>query len=160
QVFFDELEIPAPKINLEVGSAERREQIRRIAERFEPVLVEERPDAALVVGDVNSHLACASVAQRHGDCVIHVETGLRSFDLDMPEELNRIETDGMSDLLFVTEPSGMENLAKEGVPGKAYHVGNVMIDTLVAQLGRARARAVHASLGLTSRSYFVGTFHR
>lgn len=160
QVFFDELQIPAPKINLEVGSGERLDQIRRIAERFEPVLLDERPDAVLVVGDVNSTVACASIARRHGIPVIHVEAGLRSFDLDMPEELNRIETDRLSDLLFVTEPAGMENLAREGVPGRAFHVGNVMIDTLAAHIEKARARGVHESLGLEPRSYFVGTFHR
>ncbi len=160
QVFFDELGIPTPKINLNVGSGERLEQIERIAERFDPIVQDERPDAVLVVGDVNSTVACARVARRHGVPVVHVEAGLRSFDMDMPEEINRIETDQLSDLLFVTEPSGMENLAREGVPGRAFHVGNVMIDTLVKNLDKARARGVHRSLGLSPNQYFVGTFHR
>jgi UDP-N-acetylglucosamine 2-epimerase (non-hydrolysing) len=160
RVFFDELGIPTPRINLEVGSCERLEQIRRIAERFEPVVEQERPDAVLVVGDVNSTVACAQVARRHGIAVVHVEAGLRSFDLDMPEEINRIETDKLSDLLFVTEPSGMQNLEREGVPGKAFHVGNVMIDTLARNLDKARARAFAAQLGLEPGRFFVGTFHR
>ncbi len=160
KVFFDDLGIPTPKINLNVGSGERLEQIERIAERFDPIVREERPDAVLVVGDVNSTVACARVAKRHGIAVIHVEAGLRSFDMEMPEEINRIETDELSDLLFVTEPSGMENLAREGVPGRAYHVGNVMIDTLVKNLDKARARCVHRALELSPNQYFVGTFHR
>jgi UDP-N-acetylglucosamine 2-epimerase (non-hydrolysing) len=160
QVFFDELGIPTPRINLEVGSGERLEQIRRIAERFEPVVVQERPDAVLVVGDVNSTVACAQVAKRHGIPVIHVEAGLRSFDRSMPEELNRIETDLLSDLLFVTEPSGMENLAEEGVPGRAFLVGNVMIDTLIKHLDAARDRAVPGAMGLSAGRYAVCTFHR
>jgi len=160
EVFFDELGLPQPKINLEVGSCSRDEQIRRIAERFEPVMLAERPDAVLVVGDVNSTVACASVAKRHGICVVHVEAGLRSFDMEMPEEVNRIETDRLSDLLFVTEPSGMVNLEREGVAGKAFLVGNVMIDTLAAQLCRARERDMPGQLGLEPDGYFVGTFHR
>ncbi|MEZ5560435.1 MAG: UDP-N-acetylglucosamine 2-epimerase (non-hydrolyzing) [Pseudomonadales bacterium] len=160
RVFFEDLGIPAPRINLEVGSGERMEQIRRIAERFDPVVRREKPDAVLVVGDVTSTVACAQVAKHHGIPIVHVEAGLRSFDLEMPEEINRIETDKLSDLLFVTEPSGMENLAREGVPGKAFHVGNVMIDTLVGHLGKARALAVSERLGLEPGAYFVGTFHR
>src|SRR5262249_30118659 len=93
QVFFDQLGIPPPEVNLGVGSGERLAQIERIAERFEPVLAKERPEAVLVVGDVNSTVACARVAKRHGVVVVHVEAGLRSFDESMPEELNRVETD-------------------------------------------------------------------
>ncbi|MEQ8783477.1 MAG: UDP-N-acetylglucosamine 2-epimerase (non-hydrolyzing) [Roseibium album] len=160
KVFFDDLEIPTPSVNLEVGSGERLAQIERIAERFDPVVRRERPDAVLVVGDVNSTVACATVARSHGVAVIHVEAGLRSFDMDMPEEVNRIETDRLSDLLFVTEPSGMTNLAAEKVPGKAFLVGNVMIDTLVRHLDKARARRVHERLDLEARGFIVGTFHR
>jgi UDP-N-acetylglucosamine 2-epimerase (non-hydrolysing) len=91
------------------------------------------------VGDVTSTVACARVARGHGVKVVHVEAGLRSFDRTMPEELNRVETDQIADYLFVTEPSGMTNIEREGLQGRAYLVGNVMIDSLVAQLGRARA---------------------
>lgn len=159
-VFFSELGIPEPRINLEVGSSDREEQIRKIAERFEPVVVDERPDAVLVVGDVNSTVACATVARRHGVPVIHVEAGLRSFDAEMPEERNRIETDQLSDLLFVTEPSGMRNLAREHVPGRAFHVGNVMIDTLIRHLPEARSRGLAKQIGVEPGKFFVGTFHR
>lgn len=160
QVFFDDLGIPAPFVNLEVGPGARVEQIDRIMNRFEPVLTAERPELVLVVGDVNSTVACARVARKHGVQVVHVEAGLRSFDSDMPEELNRVETDHLSDYLFVTEPSGIENLKRERIPGKAYLVGNVMIDTLVRQLPKARAMAVHRRFGLTSEHYLVATFHR
>jgi len=159
-VFFDELGIPQPDINLEVGPAGREEQIQRISERFEPVVRDSRPQAVLVVGDVNSTVACARVARAQGVKVIHVEAGLRSFDTEMPEELNRIETDRLSDLLFVTEPSGMDNLKREQVSGQAFHVGNVMIDTLSRHLGTARQRALFESLGLNESGYLVGTFHR
>lgn len=159
-VFFDELGIPRPDINLGVGSASREEQIERIAAAFEPVVERERPDAVLVVGDVNSTIACARVARRHGAKVVHVEAGLRSFDPSMPEEHNRYETDQISDYLFVTEESGMRNLEAEGVPGKRYLVGNVMIDTLVRNLDKVRASDALERLGLAPRSYFVATFHR
>jgi UDP-N-acetylglucosamine 2-epimerase (non-hydrolysing) len=160
QVFFDELGIPAPHVNLDVGPGERTAQIARIMERFDPVVCAERPDAVLVVGDVNSTVACARVARARGVRVIHVEAGLRSFDESMPEELNRVETDRLSDLLFVTEESGMRNLAGEGVPGKAFLVGNVMIDTLVTQLPGANTRALHRDFGLAAGEYLVATFHR
>lgn len=160
QVFFDELGIPTPDVNLEVGPGERLAQIDRIMERFEPVVLRERPHAVLVVGDVNSTVACARIARKHGVKVVHVEAGLRSFDETMPEELNRVETDRLSDYLFVTEPSGMTNLEREGIAGKRFLVGNVMIDTLVGQLTQARALQVCARFGLEPRDYFVATFHR
>jgi UDP-N-acetylglucosamine 2-epimerase (non-hydrolysing) len=160
QVFFDELGIPAPDVNLEVGPGERLAQIDRIMERFEPVVLRERPHAVLVVGDVNSTVACARIARKHGVKVVHVEAGLRSFDATMPEELNRVETDRLSDYLFVTEPSGMTNLELEGIAGKRFLVGNVMIDTLVGQLARARTLRVCARFGLEPRTYFAATFHR
>lgn len=160
RVFFDELGIPRPDFNLEVGSQEREAQIRTVMERFEPVVREERPDVVIVVGDVNSTVACARVARRHGVRVAHVEAGLRSFDLSMPEEHNRVETDELSDYLFVTEPSGMQNLAAEGVRGKAFLVGNVMIDTLVRHLAVAEQSRVLETLGVRAAGYIAATFHR
>ena len=115
-VFFEELKIPRPKISLEVGSLPRTEQIALIEERFTPIVEQEMPDLILVVGDVNSTVACARVARRFGVPVAHVEAGLRSFDLGMPEEHNRIETDRLSDILYVTEESGIVNLRNEHVP--------------------------------------------
>jgi len=159
-VFFEELKIPRPEISLEVGSLPRVEQIALIEERFAPVVEQQAPNLILVVGDVNSTVACARVARRFGVPVAHVEAGLRSFDLAMPEEHNRIETDRLSDILYVTEESGMANLRNERVPGKAMLVGNVMIDTLVANLGRARSSDVRARLGLEGEKYAVTTFHR
>jgi len=160
RVFFDQLGIPHPDLNLGVGSGTRDEQIAAIRAAFEPVVAERRPDAVLVVGDVNSTIACAGVAHQRGIAVVHVEAGLRSFDTTMPEELNRVETDRISDHLFVTEQSGMDNLEREGVPGTRYLVGNVMIDTLVRNLERARATRVHQALGLAPGGYAVSTFHR
>jgi len=129
--FFRALEIPDPDVNLEVGSASHAVQTAEILRRFEPVLDQERPAAVLVVGDVNSTLACALVAAKKGVAVIHVEAGLRSFDRAMPEEINRVLTDQISDLLFITEKSARGNLLREGIPESRIHfVGNVMIDTL------------------------------
>lgn len=129
--FFRALGIPDPDLNLEVGSASHAVQTAEIMRRFEPVLEQERPAAVLVVGDVNSTLACALVAVKKGIAVIHVEAGLRSFDRTMPEEINRVLTDQISDLLFITERRAQENLLREGVPESRIHfVGNVMIDTL------------------------------
>jgi len=128
--YFQGLGILDPDINLEVGSASHAVQTAEILRRFEPVLDRERPAAVLVVGDVNSTLACALVAVKKGVAVIHVEAGLRSFDRGMPEEINRVLTDQISDLLFTTEKSARENLLREGIPESYIHfVGNVMIDT-------------------------------
>ena len=159
-VFFEELRIPRPDISLEVGSLPRLEQIALIEERFAPIVEREEPSLILVVGDVNSTVACARVARRFGVPVAHVEAGLRSFDLDMPEERNRIETDGLSDILYVTEESGLVNLRNEHVQGRAVLVGNVMIDTLVANLYRARNSDILARRGLEGGMYAVATFHR
>ena len=159
--FFDELGIPRPDVNLEVGSGSPTWQTAEIMLRFEPVVAEHRPDIVLVVGDVNSTVACALVAVRMGVRVAHVEAGLRSFDRTMPEEINRLLTDAISDLLFVTEPSGLANLKREGIaPEKVHFVGNVMIDTLMRNLERARGRPILADLGLTPRGYAVLTLHR
>jgi len=160
RVFFDELDIPRPDINLGVGSGDRTSQIEQIMEHFEPVLVREQPDLVLVVGDVNSTIACARIAKRHRVSVAHVEAGLRSFDDTMPEEHNRRETDEIADFLFVTEESGMVNLDREAVPGKRYLVGNVMIDTLVRNLEKARASSMLDDLRLVPGEYLVATFHR
>src|SRR5258706_11608102 len=136
--FFKALGIPDPDINLEVGSASHAVQTAEVMRRFEPVLEQERPAAVLVVGDVNSTLAGAPVAVKKGIAVIHVEAGLRSFDRTMPEEINRLLTDQISDLLFITEKSARENLMREGVPDAHIHfVGNVMIDTLRFNLKQA-----------------------
>jgi UDP-N-acetylglucosamine 2-epimerase (non-hydrolysing) len=159
-LFFDELKIPRPEISLEVGSLSRLEQIALIEQRFAPIVERDAPDLVVVVGDVNSTVACARVARRFGIPVAHVEAGLRSFDLAMPEEHNRVETDGLSDILYVTEESGMANLRNEQVPGRALLAGNVMIDTLVAHLARARSSNMGRRLGLEGGKYAVATFHR
>jgi UDP-N-acetylglucosamine 2-epimerase (non-hydrolysing) len=136
--YFQALGIPDPDINLEVGSGSHAVQTAEVMRRFEPVLDREQPAAVLVVGDVNSTLACALVAVKKGIRVIHVEAGLRSFDRTMPEEINRVLTDQISDLLFITEKSARENLLREGILESRIHfVGNVMIDTLRYNLQRA-----------------------
>src|SRR5438309_4732561 len=131
KLFFEELNIPRPDIDLEVGSASHAVQTAEVMKRFEPVVLRERPDAVVVVGDVNSTLACALTAVKLGVPVAHVEAGLRSLDRSMPEEINRLLTDAISEWLFVSERGGLENLRREGVPHEKVHfVGNVMIDTL------------------------------
>jgi UDP-N-acetylglucosamine 2-epimerase (non-hydrolysing) len=137
--FFDQLEIPRPDVNLDVGSGSHARQTADVMARFEPVVEEWKPDLVVVVGDVNSTVACALVAAKLGVRVAHVEAGLRSYDRSMPEEINRVLTDAISDLLFVTEPSGVENLKKEGIAAEKIHlVGNVMIDSLRKSLPVAR----------------------
>jgi UDP-N-acetylglucosamine 2-epimerase (non-hydrolysing) len=137
-VFFQELGIPQPDLNLEVGSGSHAVQTAQIMMRFETVVKERKPDAILVVGDVNSTIACALVAAKLGVKVIHVEAGLRSFDRAMPEEINRVLTDQISDLLFATERAALDNLTREGIPAdKVHFVGNVMIDTLHYNLTKA-----------------------
>ena len=147
--FFDELALPRPDINLDVGSASHAVQTAEIMKRFEPVLLEERPDVLLVVGDVNSTIACTLVGIKanyespspmglNRPLLVHVEAGLRSRDRSMPEEINRILTDAISDMLFVTEEDGIKNLESEGIPrDKIFFVGNVMIDTLMRHLNMA-----------------------
>jgi UDP-N-acetylglucosamine 2-epimerase (non-hydrolysing) len=139
--FFRDLGLPEPDINLGVGSGSHASQTAGIMRLFEPVLLERKPDWVVVYGDVNSTVACALVASKLGVKTAHVEAGLRSFDRTMPEEINRVVTDHLSDVLFVSEKSGVENLRKEGVDrGRIHLVGNVMIDTLVRLLPRARER--------------------
>ncbi|MEE8431721.1 MAG: UDP-N-acetylglucosamine 2-epimerase (non-hydrolyzing) [Candidatus Desulfatibia sp.] len=137
QTFFDELEIPEPDFFLEAGSGSHARQTAKIMVAFEKVCQDEKPDIVVVVGDVNSTLACSVVAKKLMIKVAHVEAGLRSFDLSMPEEINRMVTDTLSDYFFVTEKSGIDNLLKEGKPKKKIHfVGHVMIDNLFYQLDR------------------------
>jgi UDP-N-acetylglucosamine 2-epimerase (non-hydrolysing) len=139
QAFFDDLEIRPPDYYLGVGSGSHAVQTAQIMIAFEEVCLKERPAIVVVVGDVNSTAACALVAKKLGSKVAHVEAGLRSYDLTMPEEINRMVTDVLSDFLFVTERSGIINLKKEGKPDRAIHfVGNVMIDTLYFQLSRLK----------------------
>lgn len=159
--FFRDLGIPAPDVNLEVGSGTHAVQTGLVLMKMEELLVERRPDALVVVGDVNSTLAATIAAVKLGIPVAHVEAGLRSFDRDMPEELNRLMTDVVSSWLFTTEASGDENLMREGVPSERVHrVGNVMIDTLVANLDKARELPVLERLGVSAGEYAVLTLHR
>jgi UDP-N-acetylglucosamine 2-epimerase (non-hydrolysing) len=160
-LFFHQLGIPEPDVNLEVGSGSHAVQTAEIMKAFEPVLLDQRPDAVLVVGDVNSTIACGLVAVKMGIKLIHVEAGLRSHDRSMPEEINRLLTDSISDLLLCSEPSGVENLRREGVAESKIHlVGNVMIDTLLKNRERADASTILADLGLRTGKYVVLTLHR
>ena len=160
-LFFEELNIPRPDINLEVGSGSHAFQTAEIMKRFEPVVLSYKPNYVLVVGDVNSTIACGLVAVKLGVKLIHVEAGLRSFDRSMPEEINRIVTDSISDLLFVTEQSGIDNLKNEGIDSDKIHlVGNVMIDTLLANREKAENSAILEQLHLEKKKYAVVTLHR
>ncbi len=165
--FFDQLHIPEPDVDLGVGSGTHAQQTAEIMKRFEPVLDDVHPCAVLVVGDVNSTIACALVAVKKGIPVVHVEAGLRSGDRGMPEEINRILTDQLSDLLFLTEDSARNNLAKEGISTEKIHfVGNVMIDTLLYNLADAiPAKTSLSDMKLDSAlcekgRYGVVTLHR
>jgi UDP-N-acetylglucosamine 2-epimerase (non-hydrolysing) len=162
QVFFDELGIPAPAVNLEVGSGSHAAQTAEIMRRFEPVCLEERPDWVVVVGDVNSTLACTLVAAKMGIRVAHVEAGLRSFDRTMPEEINRLVTDSLADLLFTPSEDANENLRREGVAESKIHlVGNIMIDSLVAQLKSGGQNGeILDRLDLKERAFVYVTLHR
>jgi UDP-N-acetylglucosamine 2-epimerase (non-hydrolysing) len=161
ELFFRELGIPEPDLNLEVGSASHAVQTAEIMRAFEPVVREHRPDAVIVVGDVNSTIACGLVAVKLGVRLAHVEAGLRSFDRTMPEEINRVLTDAISDALFCTEESGVVNLRREGIaPERIHLVGNVMIDTLLRHRAKAEQSGVLAELGLAPRTYAVVTLHR
>ena len=174
-IFFRQLRMPVPDIELEVGSGSHASQTAEIMRRFEAVLEDEQPQVVLVVGDVNSTLACALTAaklslrepfdwgggSRIRPIVAHVEAGLRSFDEDMPEEVNRKLTDAISDLLFVSERSGLANLAREGVSReKVFFVGNVVIDTLVAARAGASTSGILDDLGVAAGAYGLVTLHR
>jgi UDP-N-acetylglucosamine 2-epimerase (non-hydrolysing) len=153
--FFSALDLAAPDFRLEVGSASHAVQTAEVMRRFEPVLDQTAPAAVLVVGDVNSTLACALTAAKKNIPVLHVEAGLRSYDRAMPEEVNRVLTDQLSELLFTSEASGMTNLLHEGIPASRIHfVGNVMIDTLMLQL--PQATPVEAVLRQANLAGFVG----
>ncbi len=175
KVFFDELGIPRPDIDLGVGSGTHTQQTASVMTLFEKVLEDEQPQVVLVVGDVNSTVACSLVTskfrlqksftsdrgERDRPIVIHVEAGLRSFDDDMPEELNRKVTDCLSDILFVSDPAGNVNLAAEGVDEKRISfVGNVMIDTLLAAKEKAMGSTILKELGLSEGGYGLVTLHR
>jgi UDP-N-acetylglucosamine 2-epimerase (non-hydrolysing) len=158
--FFKDLGLPAPHVNLEVGSASHATQTAEIMKRFEPVLLKERPDVMVVVGDVNSTVACALVASKipfSDNCdsglvrplIAHVEAGLRSFDRSMPEEINRILTDAVSDFLFTSEEGAEDNLLREGIPkDKIHFVGNTMVDTLLRHKQNAQNSQILSQLGL------------
>lgn len=161
ELFFQELGIPQPDANLGVGSGSHAVQTAEVMKRFEPVVLEQKPDAVVVVGDVNSTIACALTAVKLGVPVAHVEAGLRSFDRSMPEEINRVLTDAISQWLFVTEQSGVENLRREGVPDeRIFFVGNVMIDTLLACRERSERSPILENLGLAGTGYALLTLHR
>ena len=165
-LFFEQLGLPRPDINLEVGSGSHGQQTGRIMETFEKVLVAERPDLVVVVGDVNSTMACTIDAKKMGIAVAHVEAGLRSRDLTMPEEINRIVTDSVADLLFTTDREANDNLLREGRSETAiFFVGNVMIDTLMKHRAAALCLSTLDKHGFRmddgrAREYAVLTLHR
>ena len=162
-VFFRELGMPAPDVHLNAGSGSHGAQTARVLASFEEYLLggATRPRGVVVVGDVNSTMACALAAVKLGIPVAHVEAGLRSFDRTMPEEINRLVTDAICDLLLTSERAGDANLTREGIPSERVRfVGNVMIDTLMHQLPAARALAVPAAMGLAPQGYALVTLHR
>jgi len=161
EVFLEELGVPAPDHMLEVGSGSHAAQTARTMERLEPVLADERPDLVMVPGDVNSTLAAALTAVKMGVPVAHIESGLRSFDMTMPEEVNRIVADRFAQWLFLHSPEAVTNLRHEGIAEERMHmVGNTMIDTLVALEERFRTAGTAARLGVAPGSYALVTLHR
>lgn len=159
--FFDELGIPSPDLNLEVGSGTQAEQTAGIMVAYEKVLLKERSDLCLVVGDVTSTMACSIAARKLGVPVAHVEGGIRSGDWTMPEEINRVVTDSITNWFFTTSQTANDNLARAGVTDdRIFFVGNTMIDTLLTHLPRLRPPACWDSLNLKPRKYFVITLHR
>ncbi|PWT82339.1 MAG: UDP-N-acetylglucosamine 2-epimerase (non-hydrolyzing) [Acidobacteria bacterium] len=160
-LFFRDLDLPAPDVYLGVGSASHAAQTAAVMERFEPVLLSEKPDWVLVVGDVNSTIACALVCVKLGVKVGHVEAGLRSRDRTMPEEINRLLTDQISDLLFTPSPDADANLRAEGIPQERIRfVGNIMVDSLLKHLEQARKSRIVDELGLANKDFAVLTLHR
>src|SRR5580658_9051846 len=160
-VFFQQLGIPEPDVNLAVGSGSHAKQTAEIMIRLEPVILERQPDIALVYGDVNSTVATVLVCAKLGVRVGHVEAGLRSVDRTMPEEINRLVTDQLADLLFTPSEDGNENLRREGIPAeKIFRVGNVMIDSLVRLLPSARKSAEKSAPGGLLERYALVTLHR
>lgn len=160
-VFFKDLDISKPDIHLNIGSGSHAAQTAKIMIAFETVVLKEKPDLVMVVGDVNSTVACSLVASKLNIKVAHVEAGLRSFDRTMPEELNRIVTDSLSDYLFVTEESGVDNLKKDGISkNKIHFVGNVMIDTLLGSMPKINKSKILTAYSLKPKAYAVLTMHR
>ena len=160
-LFFHQLGFPNPDYNLEVGSSSHACQTAEIMKAFEPIVLEYKPDAVLVVGDVNSTIACGLVAAKLNAQLIHVEAGLRSFDRAMQEEINRILTDAISNLLFCTEQSAVDNLIREGVTEeRIFLVGNLMIDTLLSQKVKAEESDILNELNLNGDDFAVLTLHR
>ena len=161
EIFFTELGIPAPHINLGVGSGTHAEQTARTMAEFEPVCLRKKPDWVIVVGDVNSTMACTLVSAKLGYRVAHIEAGLRSFDRTMPEEINRLVTDALADLLLTPSSDANENLAREGIsPSKIHLVGNIMIDTLRANLKSIRRTRLADQLKLEPKRFAYVTLHR
>ncbi len=161
KLFFDDLELPQPDVYLGVGSGTHAQQTARIMLEFEKVIEQHKPDLILVVGDVNSTMACSIVASKMGVKIGHVEAGLRSFDRTMPEEINRLVTDALADFLFVTEKSGLENLKREGIAEeKIFFTGNVMIDSLVYFMQKAQRSDILKRLDLNGYPYALITLHR
>ncbi|WP_435547560.1 UDP-N-acetyl glucosamine 2-epimerase [Desulfobacterium sp. N47] len=161
EAFFTELEIPSPDFNLEVGSGSHAVQTAEIMTRFEKVCLQEKPDWVIVVGDVNSTMACTLVSSKLGIKVAHIEAGLRSFDRSMPEEINRLVTDALADLLLTPSEDADRNLLREGVlPEKIKCVGNIMIDTLIINLKKARDLKPYTQYGLEKNKYVFVTLHR
>ncbi|MFN2548015.1 MAG: UDP-N-acetyl glucosamine 2-epimerase, partial [Myxococcales bacterium] len=160
-VFFQDLGMPDPDVHLGVGSGSHAQQTAKIMLEIEPVLLGEKPDVVVVAGDVNSTIGVALVAAKLGLRIAHVEAGLRSRDWTMPEEINRVLTDRLSDLLFTPSRDGDENLVREGIEkGRIHFVGNVMIDSLRAALPRARQSRIHERLELSKGGYALATLHR
>jgi UDP-N-acetylglucosamine 2-epimerase (non-hydrolysing) len=161
QAFFRDLEMPEPDVYLGIGSGSHAQQTAAIMQSFEPVVIREQPDWVIVVGDVNSTLACALVCVKLAIKVAHVEAGLRSRDRNMPEEINRLLTDQISDLLFTPSQDADANLRAEGIPEERIRfVGNVMIDSLLDHLDRAKQSTALSDLGLADKEYAVLTLHR
>ncbi len=161
KLFFNDLQLPKPDIYLGVGSGTHAVQTAKVMIEFEKVIEEHKPDLVIVVGDVNSTAACSMVAAKMNTKIAHVEAGLRSFDRTMPEEINRLVTDVLSDLLFVTEKSGLENLKREGIADEKVHfVGHVMIDSLIHFKNVAAKSKIMEELGLQPQQYALVTLHR
>lgn len=161
KVFFKDLGLPQPDFYLGVGNGSHAEQTAKIMIEFEKILLKEKPDLIIVVGDVNSTIACSLTAVKLGIKIAHVEAGLRSFDRNMPEEINRVLTDAISDYLFVTENSGIVNLKNEGISDdKIFFVGNCMIDSLINQMEKINSIDIEKIYDLEKNNYAVVTFHR
>ncbi len=161
KIFFDNLGIPKPDFFLDVGSGSHAVQTAKIMIEFENVILREKPKLVIVVGDVNSTIACALVAKKLFIKVAHIEAGLRSYDLKMPEEINRKLTDQIADYLFITEKSALNNLQKEGIDlNQVYFVGNIMIDNLIRNLEKAKQIGYYKNLDLKSKAYGLVTIHR